>query len=1208
MTKSYIYPDQNDPDIAYKLLKKREFYFHRVPPRPKFTKYEDINQYRQSICGKNDGLHEHQSLLSNMINPNTPYKGMLIFHGLGSGKTCVGIAIAEKFKEQVKKYGTKIHVIVPGPNVKESWFHHIIKCTGDTYLKYEDKTGYVSSNEKSKIEKNALSQAFEYYKFLSFRSFYRKVLGERIIDTREMKDSKMHTSYRKNEDGEFERDMAIDRIHNLNNSVIIIDEAHWLTGNVYGEALRYIIDNSVNLRVILMTATPMKNLADSFVELINFIRPKDSPMKRDKIFDSNKNHLMNFKPNGIQYLKNMTSGYVSHVRGADPLTYARRNDKGVIPKGLKFTSVIKCNMLEFQRQVYDNTIIYTDDALDKKTEAVANFVFPGLTSDRKNITGYYGIEGINTVKNQIKIMGTKLNNILGKEFFNEPNADDIIMLNPEGKIITGRILEMPYLKNFSTKFYKALKKINRLVWGKKGTKTAFIYSNLVRVGIDMFQEVLLRNGYLEYQNESENYQIKNNTVCYFCGKTYAEHKNISGGSRKYSGNDDNDNDNDNDNDDYDDDNYTDTDIDTDIDTDTDTDTDIDDNDTDNKLKLYDIKKNKDVNTDDDENKKKLKIVRIDTLKRSESSSNYDKILETVPVHKFYPATFISVTGGSNEENLDNISDDKKKILDNVFNKMDNKHGKYIKLVLGSKVMNEGISLHNVGEVHILDPYFTLGRIDQVIGRAIRYCSHYKLMSESNPFPSVNVYKYVVAVENGLSTEEELYKKAEIKYMLTKKVERAIKEIAIDCPININGNIFAEETDAHKDCVPFGDGDKLCPMVCDFVKCDYTCDNFKLNAEYYDPTRQLYRELDMNELDYTTFISGFSRSEIDYAKSKIKNMYITGYSFTLDDIIKYVKSTYTGHKKKLFDEFFVFKALDELTPENPNDFNNFKDIIVDKYNNNGYIIFRKDQYIFQPIDQNEDVPMSYRIKYGKKIQNKLSLYSYLLNTIGYEDPLSISESNNKLVLFKDNDIYDFESTLDYYDSRKEFKYVGIIDKEVTRKKNKRVEDITDIFKIRKKRAKILDKKRGTGIPSLKGATCSTSKDKQYLINIAQLLGIQIDKKIGKTRNSICDRIRDRMLELEKYATDKKGDKFTYIIIPANHPIYTFPYNLEDRVQFIINKLKEQIKLNLKITTKFDNNEYVINITSSNNSNMTEFTQLIESMGGTIKDNNINIIVK
>ncbi len=193
---------------------------------------------------------------------------------------------------------------------------------------------------------------------------------------------------------------------------------------------------------------------------------------------------------------------------------------------------------------------------------------------------------------------------------------------------------------------------------------------------------------------------------------------------------------------------------------------------------------------------------------------------------------------------------------------------------------------------------------------------------------------------------------------------------------------------------------------------------------------------MKELDYTTFTTGFSQTEIDYAKDKIKNMYITGYSFTLNDIIKYVKNLYKDHKKELFDEFFIFKALDDLTPENSNDFNNFKDIIVDKYNNNGYLIFRKDKYIFQPIEQNEDIPMSYRMKYNKKIQNKLSLYSYLLNSIGYKDIQSESSSDKNLLLFKDNDIYDFESTLDYYDNRKEFKYVGIIDKEVTKRKNKK----------------------------------------------------------------------------------------------------------------------------------------------------------------------------
>ena len=90
-----------------------------------------------------------------------------------------------------------------------------------------------------------------------------------------------------------------------------------------------------------------------------------------------------------------------------------------------------------------------------------------------------------------------------------------------------------------------------------------------------------------------------------------------------------------------------------------------------------------------------------------------------------------------------IPEDKKSILDNVFNNIENKEGKFIKLVLGSKVMNEGISLKNVAEVHILDVYFNLGKVDQVVGRAIRHCSHYKLMNEENKFPYVNVYKYVV---------------------------------------------------------------------------------------------------------------------------------------------------------------------------------------------------------------------------------------------------------------------------------------------------------------------------------------------------------------------------------------------------------------------------------------------------------------------------------
>ena len=38
---------------------------------------------------------------------------------------------------------------------------------------------------------------------------------------------------------------------------------------------------------------------------------------------------------------------------------------------------------------------------------------------------------------------------------------------------------------------------------------------------------------------------------------------------------------------------------------------------------------------------------------------------------------------------------------------------------------------------------------------------------------------------------------------------------------------------------------------------------------------------------------------------------------------------------------------------------------------------------------------------------------------------------------------------------------------------------DVFKIREPREKNLDKKRGTGIPTFKGAVCSTSKSKGYI---------------------------------------------------------------------------------------------------------------------------------
>ena len=50
----------------------------------------------------------HQLLVKDYLNITSPYRGLLLFHGLGSGKTCTSIGVIEGFK-----YDKKIMILTP---------------------------------------------------------------------------------------------------------------------------------------------------------------------------------------------------------------------------------------------------------------------------------------------------------------------------------------------------------------------------------------------------------------------------------------------------------------------------------------------------------------------------------------------------------------------------------------------------------------------------------------------------------------------------------------------------------------------------------------------------------------------------------------------------------------------------------------------------------------------------------------------------------------------------------------------------------------------------------------------------------------------------------------------------------------------------------------------------------------------------------------
>lgn len=1062
INKEFTYPEYDDPNFQSKIYKKREFYYHKIPEIKTMTNYEQIKQYRDDVCGGKLELYTHQSFLANFINPNTPYKGLLMFHGTGTGKTGSAISIAENFKDMVKKYNTKIYVLVPGPLLKENWKDEIIKFTGSNHLKdLINQLGYVDEQEESKAKKNALKEALQYYKIMTHRSFYKKVLGEKIKDIRETDEKKK--KYRVTDEGEIERDLSVDKIDNLDNTLLIVDEAHNFTGNEHGDALKKIIGKSKNCRILLLSGTPMKNLADDIIELVNYLRPFNDQMTRDKIFNSNKNHFMDFKPGGREYLQNMVSGYVSYYRGANPLLFAKRNEVGEIPPGLIFTKCIRCKMEKFQRITYDRVAaINVDDTLERSTSSVANIAFPVLTKDKKNIEGSKGEEGINIVKSNLKTHKTDYLNKLNQIFFDGKvkNVEDIVHESMNTESITGLIYKREHLKKFSTKFSEVLKNIEEKVKGKKGAGTIFVYSNLVKVGIEVFQEILLQNGYLEFR-EDQNYNISENTVDYKTGLTFAEFRT--------------------------------------------------------------------------------------------KNFNFD----------FFPATFIRITGKA-DDTEEELPDAKKKILDNFFNSIENAEGRYLKVILGSRVMNEGITLENTSDVHILDVYYNFGRVEQIIGRAIRQCKHYQVTSEKNQYPEVKIYKYVVKLDKELSSEENLYRKAELKYLLVKQVERAMKEVSIDCPINYNGNVFKKEVEENRGCykpkigIELPKNTKFCSDRCDFLECDYSCFDKKLNLEFYDKNSKLYKKITKSNLDYTTFTDELAKNEINTTKERIKELFRIKYVYTLREILIEVKKMYKEEQRELFEDWFVYQALDKLIPVDKNEFINFKDTIYDKFNVAGYLIYRGYFYIFQPFEQDEDAPMFYRKTYTKDLINQLSLYSYLQGNKLYIESKKVSDDVKATASLEK---YDFKSNQDYYDEREEFEIVGIIDM-LTGTRKLTIGKEGDVFKIRDKREKILDKKRGTGIPSITGAVCYSSKDKDELRKLAKKVNIDYSKK--DTRIETCMNIKNRLLFLEKFSTGKEN--MTYMMIPFNHPALPFPLNLEDRIRYVESKFNKIQDSKIKFTYK------------------------------------------
>jgi superfamily II DNA or RNA helicase len=393
---------------------------------------KEFNDYKPNYQKKSDCLQPHQRLLSNYINPLTHYNGVLVYHQVGLGKTLTSIAIAENFKK------TFNNVVITKNKILEANFKNelINGCYRKQYVSEEDERGLISVHidDKEKAKRNISKKIKDHYSFITYGVFVNS------------------------------------KVKRYTNSVVIIDEVHNITFNDTYKKLKKVLLESLNVKLVIMSATPMFDTSIEIFQLINLLKIVDNesieslyPDTKSKIIKKKlavNNEVLKFKGsrlnNIVPVLTNLgekalmedLKGRVSYLT-SDTTNYAKVIFKGEqvnTDKNLTGINVFKSIMSRYQSGIYKEAL-GNDDILFKNASDTSSMVYP----DDK-----YGSQGF------IQMEKTK---------------DE-------------SILNIKNIKKFSTKIYSILQAI------KDSEGIIFVYSNYVsNGGTKLLQKVFEENGY-----------------------------------------------------------------------------------------------------------------------------------------------------------------------------------------------------------------------------------------------------------------------------------------------------------------------------------------------------------------------------------------------------------------------------------------------------------------------------------------------------------------------------------------------------------------------------------------------------------------------------------------------------------------------------------------------------------------------------------------
>lgn len=338
--------------MKYPNIKDDNFYDEINEKFDKFKIKKNKKTYDQWCYPKNFTLQLPQQFLSNFINPNTPYMDILVYHRIGSGKTCTAIQIAEKFKKQ-----KRLIIVVPA-SLRGNFRNELRSlCTGESYMTNKEREILNKLDPSDKKYMEIIDKTDErinkHYELYSYNKFVELIENENL---------------------------------NFKNALLIIDEVQNMIseeGTYYQTLYNAIKKAPRDLRIVLLSATPMFDKPSELALTLNLLRlPKEIPTGKEFIktfvkIKKREDGTFKYDMKNVDLFKRYIKGYISYFKGAPSFTFPKTTIK-----------YVRCEMSDFQYNAYRRISEYEETYNDELTNdfyigsrMISNIVFPNKTLD-----------------------------------------------------------------------------------------------------------------------------------------------------------------------------------------------------------------------------------------------------------------------------------------------------------------------------------------------------------------------------------------------------------------------------------------------------------------------------------------------------------------------------------------------------------------------------------------------------------------------------------------------------------------------------------------------------------------------------------------------------------------------------------------------------------------------------------------------------------